>query len=162
MGRLAKGFTLGLVMLMVVLVTVGCSKGFTSAGKSLPSPAATAAASSGGPTNGAVQSSDGGNVTIDVEWLGRDGDRLSFSVAMNTHSVDLDEYDLGELAVLRDDHGNEYRPESWDSAPGGHHRRGTLTFDAPNSVDSGEAAVVEMVIRDVADVGERVLTWHLN
>ncbi len=146
---------------MGVLVTAGCSKGFTSGGGSLPATAALTA-SSGGLTNDVTQSSDGGNVTIDVEWLGLDGDRLSFAVAMNTHSVDLDGYDLGELAVLRDEHGNEYRPESWDSAPGGHHRNGTLTFDAPDSVENGEAAVVEMVIRDIAGVGERVLTWHLD
>lgn len=149
-------------MLMVFVVTVGCSKGFTSGGEPLPVTTATAAVSPVGPTNGATQSSDGGNVTIDVEWLGLDGDRLSFAVAMNTHSVDLDDYDLGELAVLRDDQGNEYRPESWDSAPGGHHRSGVLTFSAPDSVESGEAAVVEMVIRDIAGVGERVLTWHLD
>ena len=153
---------LSLVTLMVVVVTVGCSKGFTSGGEGLPATAATAAASSAGPTNGVTQSSDGGSVTIDVEWLGRDGDRLSFAVTMNTHSVDLDEYDLEELAVLRDDQDNEYRPESWDSAPGGHHRRGMLAFNTPDSVESGEAAVVEMVIRDIAGVGERVLTWHLN
>ena len=152
---------LGSVTLMVVVVAAGCSKGFTS-GEERPPVATALTASSGGPTNDVTQSSDGGNVTIDVEWLGLDGDRLSFAVAMNTHSVDLDGYDLGELAVLRDEHGNEYRPESWDSAPGGHHRRGTLTFDALDSVENGEAAVVEMVIRDIAGVGERVLTWHLD
>jgi hypothetical protein len=148
---------------MVVVVAAGCSKGFTSGEERPPvATAATPTASADGPTNDATQSSDGGNVTIDVEWLGLDGDRLSFAVAMNTHSVDLDNYDLGELAVLRDDHGNEYRPESWDSAPGGHHRSGTLEFDAPDSVESGEAAQLEMVIRGIAGIGERVLTWHLN
>lgn len=157
-----NAIVLGIVILMVVVVTVGCSNGLTDAGKSLSSAEVAADASSNGPTNGAIQSSDGGSVTIDVEWQGLDGDRLSFSVAMNTHSVDLDGYDLGELTVLRDDHGNEYRPESWDSAPGGHHRNGTLRFSAPDSVAAGEAALLEMVIRDIAGVGERVLTWHLN
>jgi hypothetical protein len=63
--------------------------------------------------------------------------------------------------VLRDDAGNEYRPSSWDSAPGGHHRQGTLTFPIPDSLGQGKARYIEMVIRDVAGVKERVLRWEL-
>jgi hypothetical protein len=81
---------------------------------------------------------------------------------MNTHSVDLDEYDLGKLTVLRDDQGHEYQPVSWESAPGGHHRRGTLAFVPPDSLRSGEAQSLELVIRDVAGVDERVMTWRLK
>ena len=35
-------------------------------------------------------------------------DSLTFHVAMNTYSVDLDDYDMGELATLRNDSDNEY------------------------------------------------------
>ncbi len=80
---------------------------------------------------------------------------------MNTHSVDLDQYDLGELAVLRDDAGNEYHPISWDSPPGGHHRRGALTFPLPDSLSQGEARYLEIVIQDIAGIEQRVLKWEL-
>ncbi|MBE0481593.1 MAG: hypothetical protein IBX68_11525 [Dehalococcoidia bacterium] len=98
-------------------------------------------------------------MTIDVKWLSLDDAALTFSVSMDTHSVELDGYDLGALAILRDDSGNEYSPLSWNSSPGGHHRRGTLTFAVSASL--AEARYVEMVIRDVAGVKERVLKWQL-
>ncbi len=63
--------------------------------------------------------------------------------------------------MLRDDTGNEYRPVSWDSAPGGHHRKGTLTFVLPDSLSQGKAKYVEIVIQDVAGIKERVLKWEL-
>lgn len=154
MGRFSKTLVLGSLILTGVLVAAACSPDATGGEK--------AVASSVSPANGAVQSSDGGKVTIDVEWLGIDGDRLSFAVAMNTHSVNLDGYDLGELAVLRDDNGKEYRAESWNSDLGDHHRRGTLAFVAPDSVRSGGAVELEMVIRDVAGVAERVLAWRFD
>jgi hypothetical protein len=71
--------------------------------------------------------------------------------------VYLDQYDLGELAVLRDDAGKEYHPTSWDSAPGGHHRRGILAFSPPE-----KAKYLELVIRGVAEVRERVFRWEFH
>ncbi len=99
---------------------------------------------------------------MDIEWLGTANGLLTFAVAMNTHSVELDSYDLGEMAVLRDDLDQEYHPTSWDSGPGGHHRRGTLTFPLPNSVSQDEAKYLQLTIRDVAGVEERILIWELE
>ncbi|MBI2980610.1 MAG: hypothetical protein HYY41_07330, partial [Chloroflexi bacterium] len=82
-------------------------------------------------------------------------------VAMNTHSVDLDQYNLGELATLKDDAGNQYTPVSWDAAPGGHHRSGQLSFPVPDSVNQKKAKYIEIVIRDVAGIEQRVLKWEL-
>jgi hypothetical protein len=148
-----------IAILMAALIVAGCSSRFVPsqeevANSPLPS-------SSHRPTNGLVQSNTGGSVTIDVEWVKAEDDSLIFNVAMNTHSVNLDQYDPGELAVLRDDTGNEYHPISWNSAPGGHHRRGTLTFPIPDSLNQGEAKYVEIVIRDVAGIEERIFTWEL-
>ncbi len=137
-------------ILMVAFIAAGCS-----------SPSQTQDTSSSQPTNGLVQSNTGGSVTIDVEWTKAENGYLIFNVDMNTHSVDLDQYDLGELVVLRDDAGNEYRPVSWDSASGGHHRKGILTFPLPDSLSQGTAKYVEMVIQDVAGINERVLKWEL-
>ena len=99
---------------------------------------------------------------IVVRWNGASNGVLAFQVVMDTHSVDLDQYDLGKLAVLRDDDGAEYRPASWRSAPGGHHRTGTLSFAAPASLSEGKTGYVELIIRDVSGVAERVLKWTLE
>ncbi len=101
-------------------------------------------------------------MTIEVTWQGPHAG-LNFEVAMNTHSVNLDGYDLAELAVLRTDRGQEVRPSRWDAPAGGHHRRGTLTF--PDRTPDGrpvigpDTAWVELIIRDVAGVPQRVFRW---
>ena len=160
MNRVTKIMVLVAALAVTVVVISGCSRGYAPDAGSLASPAS---ASSGGliPAGDRVQVHDGGNVTVEVKWEGVAESSLVFSVAMNTHSVDLDPYDLAALAVLRDDTGNEYYPVSWSAAAGGHHRRGTLAFPLPDSVSQGSARYIEMVIRDVAGIEERVLKWEL-
>ena len=121
-------------------------------------PAATASA-------GATQTNEGGQVTIAATWQGS-GAQPSFNVAMNTHAVDLDGYDLRQLVVLRIDGGRDVQPISWEAPKGGHHRSGTLTFPATSTdgtplIASG-ARTIELVIRDVADVPERRFRWVLE
>ena len=161
MSKFVKSSVLAISIIMVAVIVAGCSSGFVPQREEGAYPTSSSGSSSHGPTNGLVQSNTGGSVTIDVEWIKAEDDSLVFNVAMNTHSVDLDEYDLGKLTVLRDDAGNEYRPVSWDSAPGGHHRMGTLTFLLPDSLSQEKAKYVEIIIRDVAGVGARVLKWEL-
>ncbi len=161
MSKFVKSSVLTISIIVVAVIVAGCSSGFTPQGEDGAKPPSPSAGSSNGPTNGLVQSNTGGSVTIDVEWIKEGDGLLIFDVSMNTHSVDLDEYDLGELAVLGDDTGNEYHPVSWDSAPGGHHRQGTLTFPIPDSLSQGKAKYVEIMIRDVAGIEERVLKWEL-
>ncbi len=160
MTRFGKSSVLAISIIMVAVLVAGCSSRFVPQREEGAYPPSSGP-SSNGPTNGLVQSNTGGSVTIDVEWIKEGDGLLIFDVSMNTHSVDLDQYDLGELAVLRDDTSNEYHPVSWDSAPGGHHRKGTLTFPLPDSLSQGEAKYVKIVIRDVADIEERVLKWEL-
>lgn len=151
---------LGLVIpiLTVVLLTTGCSSGFAYQQKENST---TNLPSSDGirPTNGLVQSSTEDAVTIEVKWLGEDKGSLLLEVVMDSHSVNLDSYDLSQLAVLRDNQSKEYRPDSWDSPLGGHHRRGTLTFSS--SVD-GETKYIELIIRDVGEISERIFRWELR
>lgn len=84
---------------------------------------------------------------------------------MDTHAVDLDGYDLGQLAVLRTDGGREVRPSGWDAPKGGHHRSGTLTFPATAADGSPligpTTRAIELVIRDVGGVPERRFRWTL-
>ncbi len=113
-------------------------------------------------TSGSTQTSEGGAVTVEVTWGGRNAGPV-FQVAMDTHSVDLDGYDLAKLAVLRTDNGQEVKPSSWDAPKGGHHRSGTLTFPAQASDGSPligpNTRTIELVIRGVAGVPERVFRW---
>ena len=163
MNKFVKGSLLTISIIMVAVIVAGCSSRFVAPqreGGPIPPPHSSGS-SANSPTNGLVQSSTGGSVTIDVEWIKREGNFLIFDVAMDTHSVDLDQYDLRELAVLRDDTGNEYRPVSWDAAPGGHHREGRLTFPLPDLVSQGKAKYVEITIRNVAGIEARVLKWEL-
>ena len=77
---------------------------------------------------------------------------------MNTHSVDLDGYDLGKLSLLRDDKGNQYLPVSWNSQPGGHHREGVLTFQSPDA----DFQFLDLIIQNTAGVGERAFRWEFG
>jgi hypothetical protein len=125
---------------------------------------AAATAAGGTASTSLRQSSDAANVTIDVTWKGRAAGPV-FTVAMNTHSVDLDGYDLSKLAVLRTNQGTEAQPASWDAAKGGHHREGTLTF--PVTAADGKPLLgpathsLELTIRGVAGVPERTFRWTL-
>lgn len=99
-------------------------------------------------------------VTVQVTPLNlpAGGDTLDFEVAFNTHSVDLS-FDPTLISVLRDDQGREYPAAGWEGAePGGHHRSGVLKFTAFEDAP----AFVEVVIRDLAGVPERVFRWELK
>ncbi|MBI2911644.1 MAG: hypothetical protein HYY05_05840 [Chloroflexi bacterium] len=111
----------------------------------------------------APQRNEAGSVTVEVMWGATGTATPTFAVSLDTHSVDLDAYDLQQLALLRTDQGIEARPAAWDAPKGGHHRSGTLTF--PEVAPDGRPLVapatrrVELLIRDVAGVPERSFLW---
>lgn len=126
-----------------------------------PNNASASIASTGGQpeTQGfETKSNEGGSVTVAVKPTALAvGKPMEFDVAMNTHSVDLSD-DLTRTAFLRDDAGKEYQPAGWDGpAGGGHHRSGTLKFPAL----AGKPKYVELVIKGLAKVPERVFRWDL-
>ncbi|HIH43766.1 MAG TPA: hypothetical protein HA257_01370 [Candidatus Methanoperedenaceae archaeon] len=81
-------------------------------------------------------------------------DILTLEVSLNTHSVDLDRYNLTELAYLKDGSGNVYKPLSWESDGGGHHISGILKFSSLNYTQG-----FEIVIENIAGIKERNFTW---
>ncbi|MBI2953416.1 MAG: hypothetical protein HYY30_03820 [Chloroflexi bacterium] len=117
---------------------------------------------------GLTQTSQEGSVTIKATWENPSEAGTSpvrFAIVMDTHSVDLDSYDLGKLAMLRTDQGIEVAPDMWDAPPGGHHRSGQLTFPQTSGgqpVIGPQTARIELVIRDVAGVKERSLQWEVS
>ncbi len=88
-------------------------------------------------------------VTIIAVYLGNN----AFDIKLDTHSGSLD-YEMAKISSVRDSKGNIIKPEAWDGGIGGHHFEGTLKF--PKFDDSRG---FELVIRDVAEVKERVLKW---
>lgn len=141
------------LLISLTLVLTACGGAGSAAGSSRPK---SASAGLG------TQTSEVGNVTIKVTWNGA-ADGPTFTVAMDTHSVDLDSIDLRQLAVLKTSQGLEVQPSGWDAPKGGHHREGTLRFPAtgPNGqplIGVGTGSL-ELVIRDVGGEPERVFRW---
>ncbi len=77
-----------------------------------------------------------------------------FVVAMNTHSVDLNGYDLTRLSELVAG-GKTYTPLRWAStSDNNHHRSGALIFPQISPL-----LPVELRIKNVAGVPLRVFRW---
>lgn len=109
------------------------------------------------PANDLTQINDERSVVVEVTPLnlGTSDPTLDFQVALNTHSVELG-YDLTELAVLRDDRGNEYRPAAWDGSQGGHHVRGVLRFDGQSDIVKPGLKSLELELKGIAQVPSRM------
>ena len=146
-----KQWLLILILLTIAGVIAACSGGTVQPETAQAQPAA--------PTF-ATQSSDEKAVTVEITPLNLPdgGASLDFTVAFDTHSVELN-FDPAAISVLRDSSGREYPASAWEeSASSGHHKSGTLRFKAPDqAVD-----FVEVVVRDVAGVPERVFCWNLT
>lgn len=108
------------------------------------------------------QTNVGGGVTVKVGRL-EAADTVAFKVVLDTHSVNLDAFDLAQLAVLRTSSGEEIAPLAWDAPAGGHHREGTLSFPATTAdgaqILQSDGRQIVLVIRDIAGVAERAFSW---
>lgn len=111
-----------------------------------------------------TQVNEGGQITMKITWQGRNAGPV-FAVEMDTHTVNLDGYDLQKLSSLRIDRGQEIQPTSWSAPSGGHHRSSVLTF--PTTLADGTPVIgpntrtLELVIRSVGSVPERTFSWTL-
>ena len=108
---------------------------------------------------GAKQSVRGGGVTVTVTRLNEPGDAPTFLVSLDTHSVNLDVYEFNAIVRLRDGRGGELAPTAVkDAEGGGHHRSATLQFAWPEPKPKS----LEVVVKGVADVPERVFQWTVE
>ncbi len=108
----------------------------------------------------------GVTVTATYRGLIEDG-KLGFDVKLDTHSGSLDGYVIERLAYLRNDAGQVAEPVGWHAAEGSsHHRSGLLLFPtidrAGNPLISEDTRSLELVVKDLAGVPERVLKWDLR
>jgi hypothetical protein len=106
-----------------------------------------------------TQTVSGGGVTAKVTYLNpRSGDDPRFLVVLDTHSANLDGYDLKTITVLRDDTGKTYLPTGVENKGSGHHREVMVNFPKV----SNQAKRLELVIKDIAGVKERAFRWNLQ
>jgi hypothetical protein len=106
--------------------------------------------------------SDEGPVEITVLYLNpvdqEQGEDPAFEVRMETHTVDLDGYQVDQLSSLEVD-GKGLEPLGWlDPGGGGHHISGTLKYKGP--LPDG-ARILRLTMRDIGSVAERVFEWTL-
>jgi len=106
---------------------------------------------------------DEGPVEVTIVYLNplqkKTGSQISFEVRMNTHSVNLDAYEMDKVCFLRIDGGSEQRALGWfEPGGGGHHVSGVLKFAGPIPSD---AKSLRLIIREVGEVPERVFEWKL-
>jgi hypothetical protein len=92
---------------------------------------------------------------------------LAFELALNTHSVELSGYEVEKISYLRDEDGREYPALSGWLSPedSGHHRSGIIRFakndPSGNPVLKPEARYLELVIKDLSGVAERIFRFEL-
>ena len=97
-------------------------------------------------TAGDLQEHDAGMVTVSAEWIAGTN---TLDIALNTHSVDVDAFDLSKVARVRLDAGPWIGPTAWDAPTGGqHHRAGKLQFGSINVKALAAARSIELEIRD--------------
>ncbi len=104
-----------------------------------------------------TQTNEGDNVTVIVtpQELAS-GKPATFEIVFDTHSVDLN-FDVAGAAELGDSRGNSYGPPTWSGdPPGGHHRKGTLSFPKPMA----QASIVTLTLKDIAGIKERLFMWE--
>lgn len=107
-----------------------------------------------------IQTNREGGVTVKATPLSisRQAARWDFELEISTHAVPLDQ-DMVRAAVVIDGAGNTQPPLAWDGdGPGGHHRKGVLRFLPPED----RPEFVELRIRGIGGVDERVFRWRLN
>jgi hypothetical protein len=113
----------------------------------------------GAAASNSAQTISGGGVIAKVTYLNPGTtDEPLFQVVLDTHSVNLDGYDLKTIIVLRDEAGNTHVPTAVENKGSGHHREAAVGFPKVSS----DAKRVELVIKDVAGVKERVFRWNVD
>ena len=110
--------------------------------------------------DGATRNDNQGNVMIAATYQGaeqKDGP-VSIKLALNTHMVDLSQYDIQRLSYLQFDDQTPIQAAKWVQSGEGHHIRGTLTFagSAGKSVKK-----LRLILKGIGGIDQRVFEWQL-
>ncbi|MBE0625764.1 MAG: hypothetical protein IH606_13230 [Burkholderiales bacterium] len=109
----------------------------------------------------APQSSESDGVTIEVKpvEVSAKANTWSFQVSLSTHSQELSD-DLLRTAFILDRAGNrKLVPTVWTGdAPGGHHRKGVLSFKALTPLPKA----IELRVQRASEKAPRLFRWDLD
>ncbi len=109
----------------------------------------------------ASQSSESGGVTIAVKPVDVSAKAAtwSFQVSLTTHNQELSD-DLVRTAFILDRAGNKKLvPTAWEGdAPGGHHRKGVLSFKALTPLPKA----IELRVQRAGEKAPRMFRWDLD
>lgn len=101
----------------------------------------------------------GGGVAVILSRLPSAGEELRIRIEMTTHTRDLDSYSFDQIVRLREATGKELPPIAVErEMGGGHHRSAVLRFSTPNR----DVTAVDVVVRGVAGIPERLFRWDLR
>lgn len=95
---------------------------------------------------------ESGDVAIELKPARFETGKLMIGVTINTHSVDLDQFDLTQITTLEID-GKKIKPSS---APilQGHHNSGEMVFDVGNELNG-----FSIQIEGIPKVEKRFFEW---
>lgn len=105
----------------------------------------------------AAQTSNQGGVKITVEPRGfpPSAKTWDFAITLETHTQTLNDDLVRTSSLLAD--GKPYRALGWEgAAPGGHHRKGVLSFAGVTP----QPQAVELQIRRPGEASPRVFRWQ--
>lgn len=107
-----------------------------------------------------IQESSEANVTVSVTpRVLFNKEKPVFDVAFETHSVDLN-FDVAAITILEDQNGNALGIPQWNGTPpGGHHRKGTLSFSEPLPESTKQ---IILTLRDIAGIAKRTFSWEVK
>lgn len=97
-------------------------------------------------------STDSGDVEIGLIPVKIDNRNLILNIALNTHSVDLSQFDLKQITVLRYNGKTAYPIEAPKIV--GHHSSGSIVFNV-----NGDLKDFTITIKGIPKVEERVYEW---
>jgi len=141
-----KKYILGVAFVLLVFIVSAC----TTQNNIKQSTGAAAADN----TNNNVfeKKTSSGQVTIDLQPHAYSNGELDFDISLNTHSVDMSQFDLTKIVELIAD-GSVYYPVSAPTLAG-HHNSGTLKFEIPS-----EPSSFKVTIKGIPDVDVRTFEW---
>lgn len=99
-----------------------------------------------------------GGVTVKATPRTLSGPVWEFELVFDTHTQALND-EPGKQATLHGDGGAGIAAKEWrGDAPGSHHRKGVLRFDAP----APKPATLELRLRRPGEASPRVFSWKLK
>ena len=96
---------------------------------------------------------DSGDVSVDLTPRGVVNGQFQVDFEINTHSVELSQYDLAKITAL-EYNGKKINPMNAPKLEG-HHSSGTLTFNFEEDLNN-----FKITMKGIPNVEERVFEWR--